>query len=86
MVNICALERISRYIESDRLIKPMKKWSNRFLRSNNDEFDNRSWYVKRLINQIRDLLVLVSGDDVVQMLKGVKLILLCLFLKNLYMT
>jgi|LakMenEpi03Aug12_release.lakeMendotaPanAssembly.Ray.scaffolds.fasta_scaffold1591763_1 hypothetical protein len=72
MPNITALERITRFIHSDRNIKPMKKWSQRFRFANlTSGLDNRNPYLKRIMKQVKEILVIVSGDDVVEMLKGI---------------
>ena len=66
MSNLTAIQRISNFIESQN-IRTMKKWSERFRPSN---LDDRGWYIKRLARKVKDLLVLVSGYDVINMLKG----------------
>ena len=67
MVNITALQRLSRLISNDNL-QPMKKWSTRFRIV---ELDGRqSWYLKGLVRQIRNILNIVSGFDIVQMIRG----------------
>ena len=72
MPNITALERITRFIQNDRNIKPMKKWSQRFRFANlTSDLDNRNPYFKSLMKQVRAILVIVSGDDVIKMLKGI---------------
>ena len=72
MPNITALERITRFIHGERNIKPMKKWSQRYRFANlNSDFDNRNPYFKSLMKQVREILVIVSGDDVIEMLKGI---------------
>jgi hypothetical protein len=71
MPNITALERITRFINSEKNVKQMKKWSQRFKFANlTSDLDNRNHYLKRLMKQVRAILVIVSGDDVVEMLKG----------------
>jgi|LakMenE18May11ns_1017448.scaffolds.fasta_scaffold8390583_1 hypothetical protein len=67
MVNITALQILSRFI-SNKNIKPMKKWSTRF---RNVESDGRkSWYLKGLIRQIKKILNIISGNDIIEMIKG----------------
>lgn len=71
MPNLSALSKIDDYIQSQRL-KPMKKWS---LRTRFDTADSRPRYLRKFIRQIRNIMILVSGDDIVEMLKGKQLIL-----------
>jgi hypothetical protein len=66
MANLTTLQRIIRFIHSKN-IKPMKKWSYRFIR---DKSKNKSWYIKRLTKEIRFILNLISGFDLISMLKG----------------
>jgi hypothetical protein len=47
----------------------MKKWSQRF--RNADMYGRNSWYLKKLLKQIKQILVIVSGDDVIEILKGI---------------
>jgi hypothetical protein len=50
----------------------MKKWSQRFRFANlTSGLDNRNPYLKRIMKQVKEILVIVSGDDVVEMLKGI---------------
>jgi hypothetical protein len=65
MVNITALQRISNFLGTS--IRPMKKWSDRSRYEHNGSLLR---YVKRMVGQIKNILVLISGDDVVEMLKG----------------
>jgi hypothetical protein len=45
----------------------MKKWSERFGVGQEES----SWYIKKLIKNMKNLLKLVSGDDVVNMLMSI---------------
>jgi hypothetical protein len=63
MVNNTLLEKLNKLATNAR---PMKKWSNRFgveLQSGR--------YIKKLTSNVKNLLKLVSGDDVVNMLKTI---------------
>ena len=67
MVNLTALQRLTRFISSENL-HPMKKWSDRF---RNSEIEGRkSWYLKGLIRQVKNILNIISGNDIVEMIKG----------------
>ena len=66
MVNKSTIERINMYIDSKHL-RPMKKWSLRF-RYSQDSKKTRD--IKKIIKQIRNLLNFLSGNDIVEMLKG----------------
>lgn len=74
MPNLTAIERISRFIDNEPNVKPMKKWSERFRSADipigADYYDSRSWYLKKLIKKIRNILSLFSGNDTVEMLRG----------------
>ena len=67
MVNITALEKIIRFIDGSYNLRTMKKWSERF-RIENSQKKNK--YLRKLINKVRNILNLVSGYDIVEMLKG----------------
>jgi hypothetical protein len=64
MVNISLLEELHRHTENSR---PMRKWSHRYRNPHNG-------YFYSIIQKIRRLLNLISGDDVVEMLKGLKIL------------
>ena len=66
MVNLTAIKRISQFISSSN-IRPMKKWSERYRL---DSQNNKSPYLKLIISQVKVLLRIVSGNDIVEMLKG----------------
>ena len=74
MVNITALERITRLINEENLL-PMRRWSNRY-RYNRNKIDP---YLNKLIKQIRNILYIVSGDDIINMLSGIKIKLILSF-------
>jgi hypothetical protein len=79
MVN--ALKYLFELIEKKNL-RPMKKWSTRVVRKLGTNIIQDS--VKSLINQIKKILQILSGNDVVSMLKGYKLFIL--FLNQLLLT
>lgn len=59
-----ALTRISNFIATEN-INSMKRWSERYKGNN-----RKNWYLQKLTNQTRKLLNLISGNDIVEMLKG----------------
>ena len=63
MVNINAVELIDRFLK-EKKIKHMKRWTSR-----NTRFARYSAYVY-LKEKIRSLFNVISGDDIVGMLKG----------------
>ena len=67
MVNITSLQRLSRFISNENL-QPMKKWSTRFRNVVSD--GRQSWYLKGLIRQIKKILNIVSGNDILEMIRG----------------
>ena len=67
MVNITAIEKIIRLIDSQHNLKTMKKWSERFRTDNSQK---KSKYLRNLVNKIKRILNLISGNDVIEMLKG----------------
>jgi hypothetical protein len=67
MVNLSALQMISRIIKD---LKPMKKWSNRKRR---DQSGKLLRNIREMSNQVRNVLQLISGNDMVAMLNGNKL-------------
>jgi hypothetical protein len=70
MVNTTMLSKITKLIESEGRMKPMLKWSLRFRYTNVPTGDKRSWYMKKLKKEIKQILFIISGNDVVEMLKG----------------
>jgi hypothetical protein len=68
MVNITSSQRITSFIANENLTL-MKPWSERF--RNAGFYGRRSWYINKLIKEIKEILILVSGNDVVEMLKGI---------------
>jgi hypothetical protein len=66
MVNQNGLFKISNFIEANR-IRAMKKWTSRTRYNQNR---TKSTHIKVLIKKIRSILGLISGDDLVEMLKG----------------
>ena len=69
MVNITSLEKNIRFIDGERNIGQMKKWSERF---REDNMQVKSWYIKQVVRKIKRILVLISCsvNDIVEMLKG----------------
>jgi hypothetical protein len=65
MVNMTALQRISNLIGTPG--RPMKKWSDRKRYEQNGSLLR---YVRQMVGRIKKILILISGDDVVEMLKG----------------
>jgi hypothetical protein len=70
MVNSSCLMKIMDLVESKNL-KAMKKWS---LRNRVRRDGQKSTHVLNLRKQVRQLLNLVSGNDICEMLKGENLI------------
>lgn len=64
MVNQSSLVKIIRQIDGGKL-RPMMRWRNREFRVNRRQ-SNYSWNLRR---NVRRLLKLISGDDIVEMLK-----------------
>lgn len=67
MVNLTALERISRLIKAEINVKVMKPWSKR---TRFDKNHKKMRNIRVLIKKIRVLLMLISGNDMIEMLKG----------------
>ena len=72
MVNLTSLVKIYRFLNEEPSLSQMKKWSMRF---KSKKLGKKCAYLKKLIYQIRLLLVLVSGDSIEEMLKGSQKIL-----------
>lgn len=66
MVNLSTLEKLIRFTKSKKL-SAMKKWSDRYRVQVNN---NKSSIIKKMCKNIRTLLNLISGNDLVEMLKG----------------
>lgn len=67
MVNqLSSLEKLVRFAEENNLVR-MKKWSLRYRSKPSNE---KSWYINKLKKKIRQLLDLVSGGDIFEMLDG----------------
>ena len=67
MVNSTALESILKFIQKQN-IKKMKPWSQR---SSSNSKETADWYIRKLRKQILELLAIVSGDEIIEMLKDV---------------
>ena len=72
MVNNTALQKIISFIDSKNL-RPMKQWSSRSRYRHDGQISTNNY---NLSKQIRQLLVLISGNDVTEMIKGVLLLLI----------
>lgn len=62
---ISALERIIRFINDQRMT-PMKRWSNRYGIQPNQKHP----YIRRIKKNTRIILNLISGHDIVNMMKS----------------
>lgn len=67
-MNVCALTKIIHFIRGEN-INPMRPWSERFKGNN-----RQNWYLRKLTNQTREILNIISGNNIVDMLKGNKII------------
>jgi hypothetical protein len=65
MVNITVLQKISNLFKTSTI--PMKKWSQRSRVDQKGEFLSCT---KAIVRKFKDVLIRVSGNDVVEMLKG----------------
>lgn len=65
MVNITVLQRISNLIK--KFAGPMKKWSERSRYKRDGDLMR---YTKMMVRQIRKIMLLVSGNDIIEMLRG----------------
>lgn len=67
MVNCTALQKISDFIESENVQK-MKRWSDRsrYDKANGDLLR----YMRDIVKKIRAILIILSGDDIAEMLSG----------------
>jgi hypothetical protein len=63
MVNQSALEKLIRFIEANRL-RPMMRWGERRQANKKDN------YWRKLKKNVRRILSLISGGDIVSMLKS----------------
>ena len=72
MVYKSPITRFFEYITSKKL-RPMKKWS---IRSRYDYSTIKSKCTKKIIKQIRKLLNFISGNDIIEMLKGNKVLII----------
>lgn len=67
MVNqLSAIEQLRRFILLQN-IRPMRNWSSRFRIASSNRI---SWYLVKLIKDIRQLLNLISGNEILEMLNG----------------
>ena len=63
---VTALQRITNFIKDNKIIE-MQRWSNR---KRNCKDGQLMRYTRQLIKQVRSILELVSGNDILGMLKG----------------
>lgn len=68
MVRVTALGQIIRFIDEKEL-RPMIPWGERYGR---EEHQRKCRYVRKLLTNIRRVLNLISGGDLIEMLKGKK--------------
>ena len=68
MVNITALQKIDDFILSNNL-GVMRKWSERALYEPNTK--KLLTYSRVMVQKIRKILVLLSGNEIAEMLKGI---------------
>ena len=66
MVYETALQKIKRFMEANN-IRPMKKWSQRSRKRRDGKILTNLFELRK---QIRNLLIIFSGDDIEEMLKG----------------
>lgn len=66
MVYFSSLSRLLSFLKTEQL-KPMKNWSKRY-RKDRDCRPNR--HIKKIKSEIRLILNLISGNEIVEMLKG----------------
>ena len=69
-----ALQRIVSFIKTNNL-STMMKWSHRKNHLNNGKLMR---YTRLLVKQIRFILNLISGNDLIEMLKGINRLFLCI--------
>ncbi len=65
-MNITAIKLIDQLIKQNQL-KMMRKWSLRYRREISGDLSHT---IRKLVGKIRQLLKILSGDDVIEMLKG----------------
>ena len=73
MVNITALQQITNFLNGKN-IRHMKKWSNRSRYGEDNNVLLRN--VHSMVKKIKRLLIIISGDDVVEMLKSILIIII----------
>lgn len=66
MTNESTLQKIYEFVRSKNLSQ-MKKWE---LRTRFDSSNRRPKLIRKYVRQIRELLNLVSGNDIIELLKG----------------
>ena len=70
MVFYSTLNRLYSLIQNENL-RSMKRWSNRHRK---DREGRPSKVIKKLKSKIREILSIISGNDIVEMLKGQRLV------------
>jgi hypothetical protein len=68
MPNLTSLQKITAFIKENKLQK-MKQWSKRKLYMKDGQLMR---YSRDMIKQIKQILILISGNDVLKMLEGKK--------------
>ena len=66
MPNLTSLQKITAFIK-EMNIKEMKSWSTRKLYMKDGQLMR---YSRQMIKQIKQILILISGNEVLEMLKG----------------
>ncbi len=66
MPNLTSLQKITAFIKENKL-QPMKQWSKRKLYMKDGQLMR---YSRDMIKQIKQILILISGNDVLKMLEG----------------
>jgi hypothetical protein len=68
MPNLTSLQKITAFIKENKL-QQMKQWSKRKLYMKDGQLMR---YSRDMIKQIKQILILISGNDVLKMLEGKK--------------
>jgi hypothetical protein len=68
MPNLTSLQKITAFIKKNKL-QQMKQWSKRKLYMKDGQLMR---YSRDMIKQIKQILILISGNDVLKMLEGKK--------------
>ena len=68
MVSLSSLSKLILFSKSEKL-RPMKEWSSRLRQDNNGR---KNKHIKKLKSLVREILNIISGKSIVEMLKGEK--------------